>query len=74
MLQKLNQWHQTKLGLIIFGLAELILAYSFASLAIDLGNFFYYFLTLFFLVGSLQNLFKLIGKFINGKPKSNKAR
>lgn len=66
MIRALNKWHQTKPGLLIFGLAELAVAYGWASLAIDRGNFWYYLLALIFLVGSLQNLFKLIGKLIYG--------
>jgi hypothetical protein len=65
-MQKLMKWHQTKPGLLVFGAVELAIAYDFASLAIDRGNFLYYLLALIFLVGSLQNLFKLIGKFIHG--------
>ena len=63
---KLHKWHQTKLGLLVFGLAELAVAYGFASLSIDRGNLWWYLLALIFLVGALQNLFKLIGTLING--------
>jgi hypothetical protein len=73
MLNRLNKWHKTKLGYLAFGLVELALAYGFASLAIDRGNLWYYLLTLIFLVGALQNLFKLIGKIINGIHKASKA-
>lgn len=65
-MKKLHSWHQSKLGLLIFGLIELAIAYGFASLAIDRGNFLWYLLTLIFLIGFLQNLFKLIGKFFHG--------
>jgi hypothetical protein len=64
MIRTLHRWHQAKLGLLIFGLIELAIAYGFASLAIDRGNFLWYLLALIFLVGALQNLFKLIGKLI----------
>jgi hypothetical protein len=66
MIKQLDAWHKTKPGLLVFGLLELTVAYGFASLAIDRGNFLWYLLTLVFLVGSLQDLFKLIGKFIYG--------
>ncbi len=66
-MKSLHNWHQTKLGLLVFGLIELAITYGFASLAIDRGNLLYYVLTLIFLVGALQNLFKLIGKLIHGK-------
>lgn len=65
MLQKLDQWHRTKLGLLLFGVVELAVAYGFASLAIDRGNLWYYLLALIFLFGALQNLFKLIGKSVH---------
>ncbi len=67
MLKKLDAWHKTKIGLLVFAVLELILAYIFVSLAIDKGNFFYYGLTLILLFGSLQNIVKLAGKLINGK-------
>lgn len=67
MIQKLNKWHKTKLGLLVFALVELGIAYLLASLSIDTGNLWYYLGTLIFLVGALQNFAKLIGKLINGK-------
>lgn len=63
-MQKMHRWHQTKLGLFVFGLVELAAAYGFASLAIDRGNFLWYLLALILLVGALQNLFRLIGSFL----------
>lgn len=67
MISKLDAWHKTKIGLLIFAVLELGIAYVFVSLAIDKGNFLYYLLTLIFLFGGLQNLVKLIGKIVNGK-------
>lgn len=70
MLQKLHGWHQTKPGLLVFGLVELAIAYGFVSLSIDRGNLWYYLLTLLFLVGALQNFIKLIGRLLHvGRPK-----
>lgn len=74
MLKQLDNFHKTKTGHLLFGLVELALAYGFTSLAIDKGNFFYYFLVLVFLVGALQNLFKLIGKIIRGNKASKTRR
>lgn len=68
-MKSLHKWHQTKLGLLFFGIVELAVAYGWVSLAIDRGNFLYYLLALIFLVGALQNLLKLIGKLINGGQK-----
>lgn len=67
MINQLDKWHKTKLGLLAFALVELALSYTFVSLAIDSGSLWYYLLTLIFLVGSLQNIAKLIGTLINGK-------
>lgn len=71
---KFEKWHKSKLGLLIFGVLELAVAYGFASLSIDRGNFFWYLLTLIFLIGGLQNLFKLIGKIINGDKAATAKR
>jgi hypothetical protein len=67
MIKQLDKWHKAKTGLLVFGLVELAMAYGFASLAIDRGNIWWYLLTLIFLVGSLQNFFKLISSFYKTK-------
>lgn len=67
MLKQLDNWHQTKPGLLVFAVIELAIAYGFVSLAIDRGSLFWYALTLLFLIGFLQNLIKFIGKFAHGK-------
>lgn len=70
MLKRLDAWHKTRSGFLVFGVLELVVAYGFASLAIDRGNLWWYLLTLIFLVGALQNLLKLIGAlFHGGKPR-----
>ena len=74
MLHRLNKWHNTKLVLLAFALIELAAAYGFASLSIDRGNFLYYLLTLIFLVGALQNLFKLIGSLGHGNKAAKTRR
>ena len=70
MLKQLDRWHQTRPGLLVFGLVELAVAYGFVSLAIDRGNWLWYILTLIFLVGGLRNLFSLFGSIFN----ANKTR
>ena len=67
MFKQLDDWHKTRPGLLVFAIIELALAYLFASLAINDGNLWIYLLTLIFLVGCLQNLFRLIGSFFRGK-------
>lgn len=74
MINKLDKFHKTKSGLLIFALLELGIAYWFASLSIDRGNFAYYILTFIFLFGFLQNSFKLIRNLTNGKRKPSKTR
>ncbi len=66
-MKQLQKWHQTKLGLLVFGLVELGLAYGFVSLSIDRGNFLYYLLTLIFLIGALQNLLHFGHSFFRKK-------
>jgi hypothetical protein len=72
-MQKLAKWHHTKSGLLVFGVIELVIAYGFASLAIDRGNLWWYLLVLIFLVGALQNFAKLIKRLIHGKNKATAA-
>jgi hypothetical protein len=60
MFKRFDKWHQTKLGLLVFAVLELAIAYGFVSLSIDRGNPLWYLLTLIFFVGALQNLFKFV--------------
>jgi hypothetical protein len=71
MIKQLDAWHRTKTGLLVFALVELGLAYGFASLAIDRGNLWFYLLALLFLIGALQNFFKLIGALARGQHKAS---
>lgn len=67
MINRLDKWHKTKLGLLVFALIELGLSYGLISVAIDRGSLWYYLLTLVFLVGFLQNFMRLIGTLIHDK-------
>lgn len=67
MIKQLDTWHQTKPGLLVFALVELMIAYGFISLSIDRGNFLWYLLALLFLVGGIQDLFRLARKVFNGR-------
>jgi hypothetical protein len=69
MLRQLDRFHKTRLGLLVFGVGELAIAYGFVSLAIDRGNWLWYLLTLIFFVGALQNLFRLVGALLNDKTR-----
>ncbi len=61
-----KKFHETKLGFLVFGIVELVIAYGFASLSIDRGNLWWYLLALIFLIGGVKNLIKLILKIIHG--------
>lgn len=62
----LDKWHKTRIGFLVFGLVELLLAYGAASWAIDNGNVLLYLATFILLIGGVQNLIKLIGTFVHG--------
>ncbi len=72
MLKQLDTFHQSKPGLLAFGLVELAIAYGLASLSIDRGNFLWYLLTLVFFVGSLRNILKLVGLLLRKKVSHGK--
>lgn len=58
--QKLHEWHQTKVGLVVFGLLELVLAYIIGSKAIDTANLWEYALTILLIIGAIHNFVKAI--------------
>jgi hypothetical protein len=66
-LRTIDNFHKTKLGLLIFGLVELLITYGFACLSIDRGNLWWYLLTLIFFIGTVRNFVMLIGRFTDGK-------
>lgn len=74
MTDKLDKFHKTKSGYLVFALIELAIAYGFASLSIDRGNLWWYLLTLVFLIGFLQNIVHLIGSFFHGGRQASKTR
>ena len=59
-MQKLAKWHQTRLGLSLFVVIELALAYWLISLAVDRGNLWWYLIAFILIVGSVHNVIKLI--------------
>jgi hypothetical protein len=70
---KLHKWHQTKRGLFIFGLAELLAAYLIGSRALDTGSLIEYFLAVVLFIGALHNFSRLTGTLIHGN-KAAKTR
>lgn len=71
--KKLHKWHQTRQGLLVFGLVELLAGYLVGSRAIDTGSLIEYFLAIVFFVGALHNFVRLIGTLIHGN-KAAKTR
>lgn len=65
LVSRFNTWHKTKPGLFVFAVVELALCYQAASVAIDRGNLLFYAVTLSFLFGFLQNVFKLLQLVMN---------
>lgn len=61
-IDKLDRWHQTKKGLITFGLVELAVAYLLTSKAIDNGSLIVYVLALVAFIGGVKNLYNLSSK------------
>ncbi|MBC7581597.1 hypothetical protein H7097_01880 [Aeromicrobium sp.] len=58
--KRLEELHQTKTGLVLFGTVELALLYLFASLAINSGSLWQWGLTLILLIGVGQNFVRLM--------------
>jgi hypothetical protein len=59
-------YHTSRLMMFMIAILELGISYGFASLAIDRGNLWWYLLSAIFLVRFLRELFRIIGKTING--------
>jgi hypothetical protein len=55
-MEAIDKWHHTKQGHVVFGLVELLIAYGFASWAIDSGQLWQYALAIFFFYGGVRNL------------------
>ena len=63
-MQRLHNFHQTKIGLLVFGLVELGLSYLFFSLAVNSGSLWQWTLAFILFVGFAQNFVRLIGAAI----------
>ncbi len=60
MLEKLNRFHQTRLGHVVFGLVELAMAAGFLDWALDTGNLLWWIATALLLIGVVENFVKAI--------------
>lgn len=61
-LQKLDTFHKTRLGYLVFGLIELAMAYGFANWALDTGSLVWWIVTAFLLLGVVQNFVRVLWK------------
>jgi hypothetical protein len=59
VVKAIDTFHKSRLGYLVFGLAELGLAYVFASLAIDSGSLWQWLLAIILFIGFLQNIGRL---------------
>lgn len=62
---RIDKFHKTTLGYLVFGLVELGLAFGVALWAVDSGYIWLYTAGLILIVGVLLNLVKLTGKLLN---------
>ena len=60
MLEKLDKFHKTRVGYLVFGFVELAMAYGFVNWALDTGNWLWWIAAAFLLLGAFQNLFYVI--------------
>ena len=56
ILQALDKFHKTRLGYLVFGLVELVLAVIVANAALDSGNLWQWFVVFVGLFGFAQNI------------------
>lgn len=74
MIDKLKQLHSSSKNFVMFiVIAELFLIYSFAGLAIDRGNLWWYLITIYLLVSLIKDLFRLIRMTFNGHKTAKTA-
>lgn len=57
--ESFRAWHDTRVGLAVFGIAELALAFAFVVWATDSGSLLDWFLAVVLFVGGIQNLTRL---------------
>jgi len=67
LMQRINQWHQTRVGLVVISIIEAGLLYLFASLAIDSGSLLDYTISFLLLVAIIQNGVLLVYRMLKGR-------
>ena len=60
--RKLDTFHKTRTGYIVFGLVELAMCYGFVDWALDTGNLLWWAAAIILLVVALQDLIRAIGR------------
>ena len=65
-IERIDTWHKTRKGRLMFGALELVLAYIVASLAIDTGSLLQYAVATALVIGATINLIEAIK--ISAKP------
>jgi hypothetical protein len=61
------RWKHTWIGRAVWTIVDLVIAYIFASLAVDSGSLWQWGLVVLFLIDGLYNVARLIGLLINGR-------
>lgn len=74
LVQDIDKFHQTKKGRLIFGGAELVLAYIVISRAIHTGSIWQYLLFALLLIGGANNLIKAFTLKNNVKAKRKTSK
>jgi hypothetical protein len=64
---KVHAWKQTRTGLIVTGLVELLFAYIFGSKAIDSGSYWHYLLAAILIVGAVISFAKAHKLYVGKK-------
>jgi len=59
-LRKLDTFHQTRTGYVVFGLIELVMTYGFVDWALDSGNLLWWAAAVVLFVGAMQNFVQAI--------------
>lgn len=70
--QKIDDFHQTKKGKLVFGVIELALAYLLVSRAIHTGSLWQYFFFALLAVGGMNNLVRAFWSKPNGTKRKKR--
>lgn len=60
MLERLDKFHKTRIGYLVFGLVELAMAYGFVNWALASGDWWLWIIVLFLSAGTVQNFMHAI--------------